>query len=162
MVAGGVAVAVTVRATPSGPGEAPVAQTVTVTAGPPPSPVALPVEQADEKTCAGWAAARATVVEATKALAVIPDGLNVLSPEVQTHPEWKAGVAKASALFVWTAATLERSKAAGTSPMLDHVTDTTAGALRAMATAYRTCAPEAGDAFDVFNKSQKTMDWLCR
>ncbi|BBY55985.1 hypothetical protein MKOR_32360 [Mycolicibacillus koreensis] len=160
-IAGLVTVVVMTRGDDAGPVEEPVAQTKTVTASPPPPPEPLPAEQADEKTCAGWDDARSTVLDAASALSVIPDGMDVLSPEVQTHPDWKAGVAKASRLFEQAADTLADAKAAGTSPMLGHVTDTTVGTLRTVSVAYETFAPESGNAFDAFHESQLTMDWLC-
>lgn len=160
-IAGLVTVVVMTRGGDAGPVDQPVAQTRTVTASAPPPPEPLPAEQADEKTCGGWDDARSTVLDAASALSVIPDGIDVLSPEVQAHPEWKAGVAKASRLFEQAAGTLADAKAEGTSPMLGHVTDTTIEALHTVSIAYRTFAPESGNAFDAFHESQLTMDWLC-
>lgn len=146
----------------AGPVDEPAAQTRTVTASPPPPPEPLPAEQADEKTCAGWEEAKPTITDAILAQSVIPEDLDILSPEVQARPDWKAGVAKASRLFEQAAGTLAEAKAAGTSPMLGHVTDTTIEALHTVSIAYATYAPESGNAASTFRESQQTMDWLCQ
>ncbi len=162
VVAGAVTVGVTLRLTAADPGETPVEQTVTVTAEPPPPPAPLPVEQADAKTCAAWHSVRQMVTDAVIAQSVIPEGLDILSPQVQTHPEWKAGVAKSSRMFREVADLFDERKPDDVDSMLGHVSDTTVNALRTVSTAYAVYAPESGNAAAVFREAEKTMDWLCQ
>ena len=81
---------------------------------------------------------------------------------MQTNPAWKAGVLRASDLYAQAANTFESQIAAGTSPMLAQVADTTVSSLRTLAEAYKTFDPASGNAVPVFQASQKAIDWLCR
>jgi hypothetical protein len=141
---------------------APAPSTVTETAGPPPSPAPLPVAEADAQTCRSWGTTDKLVTAATASMLVIPNGMDVTDPAVQSNPAWKAAVIRASDLFSQAANTFQAQIAAGTNPTLAGVADTTVSSLRTLSEAYKSFDPAAGNSVAVFQTSQQALDWLCR
>lgn len=138
------------------------AQTVTVTATPPAPPAPLPVAQADAQTCHAWRTTDTLYTAAAAAQGVIPQGMTITDPAVQTNPTWKAGVLRASELYNQAANTFESQIAPGTSPMLSQIAQTTVGSLRTLSESYKAFDPANGSAVSVYQANQKAMDWLCR
>lgn len=162
VVAGAITALVTVTAIPHTGSKAPAAPpTITVTAAPAKPPTPQPAAQADKQTCHAWGTADTLVTAASVAQSVIPQGMTIIDPAVQTNPTWKAGVLQASELYAQAANTFAAQIAPGTSPMLAQIADTTVSALRTLSEAYKAFAPEAGNAVDVFKANQKAIDWLC-
>lgn len=138
------------------------AETVTVTATPPAPPAPLPVAQADAQTCHAWRTTDTLYTAAAAAQGVIPQGMTITDPAVQTNPTWKAGVLRASELYGQAANTFESQIAPGTSPMLSQIAQTTVGSLRTLSESYKAFDPANGSAVSVYQANQKAMDWLCR
>ena len=164
IVAGSITTLITFAATSPEPANtaAPAPSTVTETAGPPPSPAPLPVAEADAQTCRAWQTTDKLVTAGTAAMLVIPNGMDITDPAVQNNPAWKAAVTRASDLFGQAANTFESQIAAGTSPMLAQVSDTTVSSLRTLAEAYKAFDPISANAVPTFQANQKALDWLCR
>jgi hypothetical protein len=141
---------------------APAPSTVTETAGPPPSPAPLPVAEADAQTCRAWQTTDTLFTAAAASQGVIPQGMTITDPAVQTNPAWKAGVLRASDLYAQAARTFEAQIAAGTRPMLAQVADTTVSSLRTLSESYKTFDPANGSAISLYQANQKALDWLCR
>lgn len=164
IIAGLVTTLITYAATSPAPSHtaAPAPSTVTQTAGPPPSPAPLPVAEADAQTCRGWQTTDKLVTAATASMLVIPNGMNITDPAVQSNPAWKAAATRASDLFGQAATTFQAQIAPGTNPTLGGIADTTVSALRTLSEAYKTFDPAAGNSVTVFQASQQALDWLCR
>jgi hypothetical protein len=164
IVAGSITTLISFAATSPEPAHtaAPAPSTVTETAGPPPSPAPLPVAEADAQTCRAWQTTDTLFTAAAAAQGVIPQGMTITDPAVQTNPAWKAGVLRASDLYAQAADTFESQIAPGTRPMLAQVADTTVSSLRTLAEAYKTFDPISGNAVPVFQANQKALDWLCQ
>jgi hypothetical protein len=140
----------------------PAAETTTVTAAPPAPPAPLPAAQADAQTCHAWGTTDTMYTAAAAAQGVIPQGMAITDPPVQTNPTWKAGVMRASEIYGQAASTFESQIAPGTSPMLAQVSATTVSALRTLSEAYKTFDPATGNSVSVYQANQKALDWLCR
>lgn len=138
------------------------AETVTVTASPPAPPAPLPAAEADAQTCHAWGTTDTLYTAAATAQGVIPQGMTITDPAVQTNPTWKAGVLRASELYGQAADSFESQIAPGTSSMLAQISQTTVGSLRTLSEAYKTFDPATGNSVAVYQASQKAMDWLCR
>lgn len=164
LVAGVITTVVTLSVTsPATPhNAAPTAETVTVTAAPPAPPAPLPAAQADAQTCHAWGTTDTMYTAAAVAQSVIPQGMTITSPEVQTNPAWKAGVLRASDIYGQAANGLEAQIAPGTSPMLAQIAQTTVGSLRTLSESYKAFDPANGSAVSVYQANQKALDWLCR
>jgi hypothetical protein len=135
---------------------------VTETAAPPAAPTPLPVAEADAQTCRAWKNTDTLVTAGAAAMMAIPAGMNITDPEVQSNPALKASVARAGDLFGQAAKTLQTGIAAGTSPTLMGVADTTVSSLRTLSEAYKSADPATGNAVAVFKASQQAVDWLCQ
>ena len=118
IVAGSITTLITFAATSPEPANtaAPAPSTVTETAGPPPSPAPLPVAEADAQTCRAWQTTDTLFTAAAAAQGVIPQGMTITDPAVQTNPAWKAGVLRASDLYAQAADSFESQIAAGHPP----------------------------------------------
>ncbi|QNJ89920.1 hypothetical protein HZU40_00170 (plasmid) [Mycolicibacterium fluoranthenivorans] len=164
IVAGLVTTLITYAATSPEPAHttAPAPSTVTETAAPPPSPAPLPVAEADAQTCRAWRNTDTLFTAAAAAQGVIPQGMTITDPAVQTNPAWKAGVLRASDLYAQAANTFASQIATGTRPMLAQVADTTVSSLRTLAEAYKSFDPISGNAVPVYQANQKALDWLCQ
>ncbi len=138
------------------------ADTVTVTASPPAPPAPLPVAEADAQTCHAWGTTDTLYTAAAAAQGVIPQGMTITDPAVQTNPAWKAGVIRASDLYGQAADTFESQIAPGTSPTLAQVAATTVSSLRTLSEAYKAFDPATGNSVSVYQANQKALDWLCR
>ena len=94
IVAGSITILISFAATSPDPAHtaAPAPSTVTETAGPPPSPAPLPVAEADAQTCRAWQTTDKLVTAGTAAMLVIPNGMDITDPAVQSNPAWKAAV----------------------------------------------------------------------
>lgn len=167
-IAGGaVATAVSLAVTDPGPApiaEAPAPVTVTATPAPPVPPVPpapLPAAQADAATCKSWAKTVQLISAAEVALSVIPDGTTITSPGVEAQPTWVASINRAADIFDSAATQLGSQIAAGTSPILSGVAETTAATLRTAAVAYRTRDPQSGEIVTTLQTSHKAMGRLC-
>lgn len=133
--------------------------TVTETASPPAPPAPLPVADANAQTCQAWLTTDDLV---TAAAAAIPPGVDFNDPATAQNPVYKAAYTRAADMLSQAADTLEAQTAAGTSPILAQVAETTVGSLRTMSATYRSFDPATGNANDVFLESQKALDWLCQ
>lgn len=136
--------------------------TVTKTAAPPPAPAPLPVAEADAQTCRAWQNTDTLFTAAAAAQGVIPRGMAITDPAVQTNPAWKSGVQRASDLYTQAATTFESQIAAGTRPMLAQVAESTVASLRTLAEAYKGFDPISGNAVPLYQANQKALDWLCQ
>lgn len=133
---------------------------VTVTASPT-TAATLPADQADKQTCHGWRTARPLITAAAVAQGVIPAGMTITSPEVQTNPDWSAGVTKASQLYQQASDILTNQTAGGTSRLLADLSATAAAALHTLSIAYATYDPANGNIMTTFTETEKAMDALC-
>ncbi|MGA9374951.1 MAG: hypothetical protein WBV64_07950 [Mycobacterium sp.] len=121
----------------------------------------LPAAQADAQTCHAWGTADKLVTAASVAQGVLPEGTVITDAAVQGNPAWKAGVLRASGLYAQAADTFEGQIAAGTTPMLAQVADTTVSSLRTLSEAYKVFDPVSANAVPVFQANQRALDWLC-
>lgn len=140
----------------------PAAETVTVTAAPPAPPAPLPVAQANAQTCRAWGTTDTMYTAAAEAQSVIPQGMTITSPDVQTNPAWKAGVMRASDIYGQAANALESQIAPGTNPMLAQIAQTTVGSLRTLSESFKAFDPANGRAVALYQANQQALDWLCR
>lgn len=136
--------------------------TVTKTAAPPAAPAPLPAADADAQTCRAWQNTDTLFTAAAAAQGVIPQGMAITDPAVQTNPAWKAGVQRASDLYTQAANTFDSQIASGTRPVLAQVAKSTVGSLRTLAEAYKTFDPISGNAVPLYQANQKALDWLCQ
>lgn len=159
----GLTTLITVNATTPTPAPQQAAQTVTVTASPPESttPAALPAAQADSQTCKAWQATNTLVTAAAVAQSIIPPNLTITSPEVRANPEWSEGVSRASKLYQQASDNLAKNIAAGTSPMLQHIADTTVSSLHTLSIAYDTYDPANGNVTETFRANRDALDAIC-
>lgn len=163
IVAGVITTVVTVSVTaPATSTTASAAETTTVTAAPLAPPAPLPAAEADAQTCHAWGTTDTMYTAAAAAQGVIPQGITITDPAVQTNPTWKAGAQRASEIYGQAASTFESQIAPGTSPMLAQVSATTVSSLRTLSEAYKTFDPATGNSVSVYQANQKAMDWLCR
>ena len=162
ILAGTVTTLVTLAATsPASSTAAAPPPTVTVTAEPPPPAAPLPVAQADAQTCHAWGTAETLYTAAAAAQGVIPQGMTITSPEVQSNPSWRAGVLRASDLYAQAASTLESQIAPGTAPTLSQVASITVNSLRVLAESFSSFDPDNGRAVSLYTANQKALNWLC-
>lgn len=162
VVAALVTTLITVKATAPEPAVATAPEEVTVTAAPAPPPAPLPAAEADKQTCRAWSTTSTLFTQGASAQGIIPQGMTITDPAVQSNPAWKGGVLKASDFYAQAANTLETQLAPGTTPMLSQIASTSVSALRTLSEAYKTFDPAAGNSMAVFQETQQAMDWLCR
>ena len=103
VVAAVAAAVITVQVRDTTPATAPQAHapvTKTVPAPAPPSPAPLPASQADHQTCyQGWDSASHFTVLAQDALRVLPNGMKISDPAIQSNPDWTAALQKAGGFY---------------------------------------------------------------
>ena len=92
-------------------------------------------------------------------MSVIPDGLTITSPEVQTNPAWSQGVTHAAQLYQQAADTVQAT--GGTSRLLAHLSDTASSTLHTLSLAYATRDPANGNIIDTYLEAKAAMDALC-
>jgi hypothetical protein len=134
--------------------------TITVTAAPS-TPQVLPAEQADQLTCHAWRTADPLVTAAALAQGVIPAGMTITSPGIQSNPEWAAGVAKASRLYQQASDTITAGTANGTSRLLADLAATAGAALHTLSLAYSGYDPANGNVMTTFTSAREAMGALC-
>jgi hypothetical protein len=165
VVASAIAVVITVQARDtSAPAvtQAPSPITVTVAAPTRPAPAPLPTSQADRQTCQqGWVPAGKLIDSATAALNVLPQGMKINDPAVQTNPDWVAAVVKAGGFYRQASDALETQIAPGASPILFEAANTAAKALRSLGDATSAPGDINGNAFDIANEAAAQVGVLC-
>lgn len=145
---------------PSAPTPAP---TVTVTAQPlaPSTAPPRPAAEANRATCQAWLSAGTLIRAAGDAQSVIPEGMTILDPAVQSTPAWRAGVIKAGDLYGQASETLEAGIAAGTAPVLEQTARSAVEALRALSTATTAFDEASGNGFGLVKSVANATDVLC-
>lgn len=134
--------------------------TVTVPAPTPTAPAPLPTAQADRQTCRARVEASRLISEASTAQGVIPRGMTILDPAVQSNPDWTAGIKKAGSFYTQAGDVLK--VAPGTTPALAQAVTTASSALHALGTAYATFSDVSGNAHDIAKESSDAMDIMCQ
>lgn len=142
--------------------ESPAPVTVTVAAPTSPSPAPLPALQADRQTCQqGWLPAGRLIDSATGALNVLPKGMRINDPAVQSNPEWSAAVVSAGGFYHQASEALDRQIAPGTTPILLDAATTAVKALRSLGDATSAPGEINGNAFDIANEAAAQVGVLC-
>lgn len=142
--------------------EPPAPVTVTVAAPTRPPPAPLPTSQADRQTCQeGWVPAGKLIDSATAALNVLPQGMKINDPAVQTTPEWADAVVKAGGFYRQASDALETQIAPGATPILLEAANTAAKALRSLGDATSAPGDINGNAFDIANEAAVQVGVLC-
>lgn len=142
------------------PTQAPVMKTVQPPA--PPSPAQLPTAQADHQTCfQGWDAASHYTDMAKDALRVLPNGMKVSDPAIQSNPDWTAALKRAGSLYQQASDTLRAQIAPGTTPILSAAANTAVEALRALGDATANPTAANGNAFGIADAAAKEVGALC-
>lgn len=144
--------------------DAPVARpapptTVTVAAPAPPTPPSLPPAQANRETCETRSAASRLIDDAAAAQGVIPEGMTITDPAVQSNADWKAGVQHAGRLYEQAGNALRVTP--GTTPVVADAITTAANALRALGTAYTTFDAVNGNTYTIAREASNAMDAIC-
>lgn len=139
-------------------------RTPTPATPPSPSPAAAPPmapAAADRATCAGYDTAGRLMAAAVAAVNVLPPGVAVTDPAVQSNPQWKAAAARSADLYGQAADALRGGLTAGTTPALAD----TAAALAAALTALRTLDADrdaaAGDVYAAAQATDRATAALC-
>lgn len=159
LIAGAITTGITMAAT--APEPAPARNSDTAAAAPAPAAPALTADEADKQTCHAWGTASGLSTAAAATQGIIPQGMTITDPAVQSNPLWKDGVLKASGYYGQAADTLESQALPGT-PMLTQMTGTAVSALRTLSESFKAFDPANGNSMAVFQKTQQAMDWLCR
>jgi hypothetical protein len=144
-------------------GASAAAPTVTVTAQPlaPSTAPPRPAAEADRATCQAWLSTGNLIRAAGDAQSVIPAGMTILDPAVQSTPAWRAGVIKAGDLYGQASQTLEAGIAAGTTPVLEQTAHSAVEALRALSTATTSFDEASGNGFGLVKTVANATDVLC-
>lgn len=164
VVAAIIAALITMQVRDTTPGAAPTHAPVTKTVQPPApaSPAPLPTAQADHQTCyQGWDAASRYVDMAKDALRVLPKGMKVSDPAVQSNPDWIAALQKAGSLYQQASDTLRAQIAPGTTPVLAAAANTAVPALRTLGDATANPTAANGNAFGIADAAAKEVGALC-
>jgi hypothetical protein len=143
---------------------APVPTPVTVTVGAPsparPSP--LPAAQADRQTCQqGWVPAGNLADAAVRALQVLPAGVKVGDPAIQSNPEWAAAVQNAADSYRRAGDTLDSAVTPGTTPVLAEAAHTAVKALRLLGDSISKGDPVNGNAGEIVDAAGGQVGVLC-
>lgn len=137
--------------------------TVTVPAPTPAAPAPLPTAQADQQTCRqGWIPAGEAIDSATGALNVLPKGMKIDDPAVQSNPEYAAAVIRAAGFYRQASSALDRQIAPGTTPVLAAAAHTAVAALQALGDAMSPPAAMNGDVFNIADSAAAQVGVLCQ
>lgn len=159
VVAAAIAALVTAQVT-SRPAREAAPVTVTMSPSASPSPVVLPAEQADRKTCQAWDAAVEKIRASREVQApIVAAGLTLADPEVRENPEWSAAVQKAADLYGQAADALVVTP--GTTLILDQAAHAAADTLRTLSTAVKTFDPANGNVFAMKDEAYDAVQVLC-
>jgi len=141
---------------------APTPVTVTVEVPTPPPPAPLPAAQADRQTCQqGWIPAGNLADAAVRALQVLPAGVKVGDPAIQSNPEWAAAVQNAADSYRRAGDALDRAIAPGTTPVLAEAAHTAVKALRFLGDAIGKGDPVNGNAGEIVDAAGGHVGLLC-
>lgn len=141
----------------------PAPTTVTVAAPTPAPPVPLPVTEADRQTCqVGFVGTQAPTKAAAQALSLLPPGVKVLDPAVQSNPDWAAAVRRAGDFYKQASEALRTQIAPGSTPVLSQAANAAVSAFRVLGDAYINFDPIAGNAHDIALASSDQMVTLCQ
>lgn len=164
VVAAGAAALITTQARDgAATSAAPAPSTVKVPAPTPAAPAPLPTAQADRQTCqVGFIGTQAPTKSAAQALAILPPGMKVLDPAVQSNPDWAAAVRRAGDYYRQASDALRAHIAPGTTPVLAQAANTAVNAFRLVGDAYVNGDPIAGNAFELALESSDQMVALCQ
>lgn len=164
VIASGAAALITTQArgNTAAPAQTPAPVTVTVRAPASAAPIPLPTAQADRQTCqVGFVATQAPTKSAAQALSILPPGVKVLDPAVQTNPDWAAAVHRAGEYYKQASEALRTQIAPGSTPVLEHAANTAVSAFRLIGDAYTNFDPIAGNAYEMALESSDQMVALC-
>lgn len=164
VIASAAAAVITIQVRDSGTvtSGSPAPVSVTVAAPTPSSPAPLPALQADRQTCQqGWLPAGRLIDSATGALNVLPKGMRINDPAIQSNPEWSAAVVRAGDFYHQASEALDRQIAAGTTPILLEAATTAVKALRSLGDATSAPGEINGNAFDIANEAAAQVGVLC-
>lgn len=157
LVGGAAGAGIVALATPRTTAAAPA---VSTTSEPPPQDTQTSA-RADRRTCGGWDAAGKLINDAADAMAVIPEGVNILDAAVRDDPVRAAAVQRAGSLFQQASEALSQTITPGSTEVLVQASHTTVSALATLATTYRELDESSGDAMAVARTAAHGMSALC-
>lgn len=164
VVAAIIAAVITMQVRDTTPAAAPTHAPVTKTVQPPTpqSPAPLPTAQADHQTCyQGWDVASHYTDMAKDALRVLPNGMKVSDPAIQSNPDWTAALKRAGSLYQQASDTLRAQIAPGTTPVLVAAANTAVEALHTLGDATANPTAANGNAFGIADAAAKEVGALC-
>lgn len=147
---------------PATPVAAPPVVTVTVDPPAPTEPAPLPAAEADRRTCMeGWLAARDLEASAAAARKIIPAGMKLDDPAIQSNPDWLATVKRSGETTREAGQVLESHIVPGTTSVLAAASRTAADALRTLGYSLENFDGAMGNAGTIMDVTGDLMAALC-